>query len=157
MKILLISVGVTKDEFVRSLAERYCNRIGRYMPFEAMTIPDVPTTKASNPQQRTQREGELILSKLNSGDFVILMDEGGRQLTSREFAEFIDKKTSVLSRNLVFIIGGPYGFSDEVYSRADMKISLSAMTFTHEMAKMLTCEQLYRAMTILRGEPYHHD
>ena len=97
------------------------------------------------------------MAKIAPGDYVVLMDERGREMTSREFASFIDKKASSLGRNLVFVIGGPYGFSERVYGRADMKMGLSKLTFTHEMARVLTAEQIYRAMTILRGEPYHHD
>ncbi len=142
---------------LRELYERYVARIPHYMPFEAVAIPDIKSGRSLGTEQQKQREGETILARICPGDYVVLMDERGREMTSREFASFIDKKASSLSRNLVFVIGGPYGFSDNVYARADMKMGLSRLTFTHEMARVLTVEQIYRAMTILRGEPYHHD
>lgn len=108
-------------------------------------------------QKQKEAEGALILSSVDSRDFVILLDERGKEFTSREFATYIDKKTLSLPGNLVFVIGGPYGFSKEVYERANDKVSLSKMTFSHEMVRLFFVEQLYRAMTILRGEPYHHD
>lgn len=142
---------------LRELFERYAGRIPHYMPFDAVAIPDVKVTKGLTADMQKQREGEAILARVAPGDFVVLMDERGREMTSREFSVFIDKKATTLSRGLVFVIGGPYGFSDKVYERADMKMGLSKLTFTHEMARVLTVEQIYRAMTILRGEPYHHD
>lgn len=156
VKIQLISVGRMQEAPLRELAERYMARIPRYMPFEAVVIPDLKT-RTPNTEQQKLREGEAILARVAPGDFVVLMDERGKEFSSRELAEFIDRKAQTLSRNLTFIIGGPYGFSPAVYERADLKVALSRMTFTHEMARTLTCEQLYRAMTILRGEPYHHD
>lgn len=157
MKIVLISVGNMREAPLKELADRYCGRIPHYMPFEAVVIPDVAASKNSSPDARKAREGEAILAKIAPGDFVTLLDERGREMTSRDFASLIDRKAATLSRNLVFIIGGPYGFSQAVYDRADSLMGLSKMTFTHEMARVLTLEQIYRAMTILRGEPYHHD
>ncbi len=157
MKIVLICVGVMREAPLRELLDRYASRIPFYMPFEIVVIPDVKAAKNAGPDVQKTREGEAILSRVSPGDFVVLMDERGREMTSREFAAFIDRKASTLSRNLVFVIGGPYGFSRAVYDRADTMASLSKMTFTHEMARVLTVEQIYRAQTILRGEPYHHD
>lgn len=157
MKIQLIAVGNMREAPLRELAERYACRIPHYMPFETVVIPDAAATKNATEESRKLKEGDAIMSKIAGGDFVVLLDERGRQLTSRELAEFIERKTSTLSRNLVFVIGGPYGFPQQLYERANMTLGLSKMTFTHEMARVLALEQIYRAMTILRGEPYHHD
>ena len=115
---------------LRELYERYAARIPHYMPFEALVIPDLKTTRGLTAEMQKQREGEAIMAKIAPGDYVVLMDERGREMTSREFASFIDKKASSLGRNLVFVIGGPYGFSERVYGRADMKMGLSKLTFT---------------------------
>lgn len=137
--------------------EKYVKRLVHYIPFQFITIPDIKTTRAKTEQRQKEAEGALILSSVDSRDFVILLDERGKEFTSREFASYIDKKTLSLPGNLVFVIGGPYGFSSDVYDRANDKVSLSKMTFSHEMVRLFFVEQLYRAMTILRGEPYHHD
>lgn len=137
--------------------EKYVKRLVHYIPFQFITIPDIKTTRAMTEQRQRDAEGALILSSVDSRDFVILLDERGKEFTSREFAAYVDKKTLSLPGNLVFVIGGPYGFSQEVYDRANDKVSLSKMTFSHEMVRLFFVEQLYRAMTILRGEPYHHD
>lgn len=137
--------------------EKYVKRLVHYIPFQFITIPDIKTTRAKTEQRQKEAEGALILSSVDSRDFVILLDERGKEFTSREFASYIDKKTLSLPGNLVFVIGGPYGFSQDVYDRANDKVSLSKMTFSHEMVRLFFVEQLYRAMTILRGEPYHHD
>lgn len=137
--------------------EKYVKRLVHYIPFQFITIPDIKTTRAMTEQRQKEAEGALILSSVDSRDFVILLDERGKEFTSREFAAYIDKKTLSLPGNLVFVIGGPYGFSSDVYDRANDKVSLSKMTFSHEMVRLFFVEQLYRAMTILRGEPYHHD
>lgn len=137
--------------------EKYIKRLGHYVPFQFITIPDVKTTKAMTEQRQKEAEGGAIINALDSRDYVILLDERGKEFTSREFAAYIDKRMLSLAGNLVFVIGGPYGFSQEVYDRANDKISLSRMTLTHEMVRLFFVEQLYRAMTILRGEPYHHD
>ncbi len=155
MKIQLIAVGTMREAPLRDLFERYASRVPHYMPFEHISVPDIRSAKGADFQKL--KEGEAILSKINNGDFVVLLDERGMEMTSRKFAEFIDSKASSLARNLIFVIGGPYGFSQQVYDRADRLMGLSKMTFTHEMARVLTMEQIYRAMTILRGEPYHHD
>lgn len=137
--------------------EKYVKRLAHYVPFQFVTIPDVKTTKSMTEQRQKEAEGGAILAAVDARDFVILLDERGKEFTSREFAAYIDKRTLSLPGNLVFVIGGPYGFSQEVYDRANDKISLSRMTLTHEMVRLFFVEQLYRAMTILRGEPYHHD
>ena len=151
MKIILISVGNMREAPLKELAERYSGRIPHYIPFESIVIPDIPSSKNLSKEAKKTKEGENILSKIAVGDHVVLLDERGREMTSREFSALIERKATTLSRNLVFIIGGPFGFSQAVYDRADAMMSLSRMTFTHEMARVLTLEQLYRAMTIMRG------
>lgn len=157
MKIILMVVGKTLTESLAGEIEKYARRITHYLPFEIKVIPDVKKGKTFDPVRQKTAEGELILKEIERPDTVILLDERGREMTSREFATFVDKKVSVQARNIFFIVGGPYGFSDDVYNRADSMMSLSKMTFPHEMARLFFVEQLYRAMTILRGEPYHHD
>ncbi len=137
--------------------EKYVKRLVHYVPFQLLTVPDVKTTRSMTGQRQKEAEGSVILSSVDARDLVILLDERGKEFTSREFASYIDRRTLSLPGNLVFVIGGPYGFSQQVYDRANDKISLSRMTLTHEMVRLFFVEQLYRAMTILRGEPYHHD
>lgn len=156
MKIQLIAVGAMHEAPLRELFGRYTAKIPHYMPFEAVSLPDIKGRVPSEAIQK-DREGEALLARVAPGDFLILMDERGREITSRDFADLIHRKGTTLARNLIFAIGGPYGFSQAVYNRADMLLGLSRMTFTHEMARVLTAEQIYRALTILRGEPYHHD
>ncbi len=157
MKIQLICVGKTREEAIERAIQKYAARIPYYLPFELVVVPDIKTTKAMTEDKQKELEGEKILASTERNDFVVLLDERGRELTSREFATFIDKKAVTLPRNLVFVIGGPYGFSKAVYDRADSKLSLSKMTFPHELVRLFFVEQLYRACTINRGEPYHHD
>lgn len=157
MKIQLICVGKTREEAIERAIQKYAVRIPYYLPFELVVVSDIKTTKAMTEDKQKELEGEKILASTERNDFVVLLDERGRELTSREFATFIDKKAVTLPRNLVFVIGGPYGFSKAVYDRADSKLSLSKMTFPHELVRLFFVEQLYRACTINRGEPYHHD
>ena len=157
MKIQLIVTGRTRDEALAQLTQHYTRRVQHYVPFGLVELPDVRTTRATTEAAQKQAEGVQMLKVVQPGDFVVLLDEHGRQMTSREFAGFIDRKMSTLQRNLIFIVGGPYGFSPDVRSRADSLLGLSAMTFSHEMVRPFFVEQIYRAMTILRGEPYHHD
>lgn len=157
MKILLVVVGKVSTKYIEDGIRVYTDRLTHYLPFEIKTLADLKSTKGLTQLQQKQKEGEMILSTVKPGDFVILLDERGKELTSRGFAEMIDKRMTMISRNIIFVVGGPYGFSDDVYSRADSSLSLSKMTFSHEMVRLFFVEQLYRAMTILRGEPYHHD
>ena len=157
MKVQLIAIGKMNDAPLVQAVEKYMKRLVHYIPFQFITIPDVKTTRAMTEQRQKDTEGQSILSAIDSRDYVVLLDERGKEFTSREFAAYVDKKTLSLPGNLVFVIGGPYGFSQEVYDRANDKISLSRMTFSHEMVRLFFVEQLYRAMTILRGEPCHHD
>ncbi len=157
MKFCLLVVGKTASSFMSKGIEEYKSRVNRYVGFEIISISDLKSTRGLTEMQQKEKEGEMLLASLTPSDTVILLDEKGREYTSREFADF---PTSMMNRGvkrLVYVIGGPYGFSQKVYDRADGKISLSRMTFSHEMARLFFCEQLYRAMTILRGEPYHHD
>ncbi len=157
MKIQLIAVGKMSDAPLVQAVEKYVKRLVHYVPFQLLTVPDVKTTRSMTGQRQKEAEGSVVLSSVDARDFVILLDERGKEFTSREFASYIDRRTLSLPGNLVFVIGGPYGFSQQVYDRANDKISLSRMTLTHEMVRLFFVEQLYRAMTILRGEPYHHD
>lgn len=127
------------------------------MPFEYIELPDVKNTRAMTEPQQKEAEGRVILNAVTNRDLMVLLDEHGKEFCSREFAAYIDKRMANAGGNIIFVVGGPYGFSDAVYQRADNKISLSRMTFLHEMVRLFFVEQLYRAMTILRGEPYHHD
>ncbi len=157
MKIVLLAIGKTSEAYLKEGIDKFTKRLGHYIPFELRTIQDVKTSRGISPEKQKQMEGELILNNISSGDHVVLLDERGKQLTSREFANYLDRKMSIEPKNFYFIIGGPYGFSKEVYERANELISLSSMTFSHEMVRLFMTEQIYRAMTILRGEPYHHD
>lgn len=157
MKIELIVIGKTASRYLQEGIDNYVKRIGHYVPFSLTHLPDVKASKSLTEERQKEMEGEMVLASLQPGDFLVLLDERGKEFTSREFAAFIDKKMVTVAKRLVFLVGGPYGFSKAVYNRADDKISLSKMTFSHEMVRLFFTEQLYRAMTILRGEPYHHD
>lgn len=152
-----MAVGKVSSPHFEAAIDMFTNRLSHYIPFEIKIVPDLKSTRGLTQSQQKQKEGELIISFIKPGDIVVLLDERGKEFTSREFAGFIDKKISSINSNLIFVIGGPYGFSDAVYQRANSLLSLSKMTFTHEMARLFFVEQIYRAMTILRGEPYHHD
>lgn len=155
MKIVLLTIGRTATDYLRCGIDEYSRRIGRYMPFELRELPDV-RKKLSEALQK-EEEGRTLLGNIQPGDCLVLLDERGREMTSREFSQMVMKKANVVAKNLVFAVGGPYGFSKTVYDRADHLLSLSKMTFPHEMVRLFFTEQLYRAMTIARGEPYHHD
>lgn len=157
MKIVLLAVGKTSTPYIASAVGEYERRINRYLPFEISVIPDLKSSRALTEEVQKQREGAAILASLQPGDYMVLLDERGREMTSREFAADIDLRMVRGLKRLIYVVGGPYGFSPEVYVRADAKLSLSRMTFTHEMVRLFFTEQIYRAMTILRGEPYHHD
>lgn len=157
MKIILTVVGKTTTHFVREGIEEYASRVSRFHPFEIKVIPDIRNAGKLTAEKQKEAEGKLILEQLAPGDCLMLLDERGKQFTSREFSAFLQRKSLKLARNLVFVIGGPYGFSKEVYDRADGMISLSKMTFPHELIRIFFVEQIYRAMTIERNMPYHHD
>lgn len=156
MKTLLILVGKTTDKHFQTGISDYVERINHYMPFELVTIPELKNTKSLTEEQQKTAEGELILKQLQPADTVVLLDEHGRELRSIELARWLEQKRNT-ARRLIFVIGGPYGFSSEVYGRANEKLSLSKMTFSHQMVRLIFTEQLYRACTIIKGEPYHHE
>ena len=156
MKTELILVGKTADKLYTRGIDDYCERIGHYMPFSITTIPALKNTKNLSEDQQKTAEGELILKNIQPSDTVILLDEHGDERTSMQMASWLEKRQQT-ARRLVFVIGGPYGFSPEVYGRANEMISLSRMTFSHQMVRLVFVEQLYRACTIIRGESYHHE
>ena len=156
MKITLLVVGKTTSAQVESLIQEYQKRLTHYIPFALQVIPELKNTKALTPDQQKQAEGELILRAVAQSADLVLLDEHGKEFRSIEFADYIQKKMSS-GRDVVFVVGGPYGFSEAVYQRANGKISLSKMTFSHQMVRLFFVEQIYRAMTILRGEPYPHE
>lgn len=157
MKTTLILVGKTVNKNFVTLIEEYAQRITHYMGFDIITIPELRNTKSLTAEQQKTAEGELIQKQLQPGDCVVLLDEHGKELRSVEFSTWMERKMQTVSKRLVFIIGGPYGFSPAVYDVAQEKLSLSKMTFSHQMVRLIFVEQLYRAMTIMRGEPYHHE
>lgn len=157
MKTLLILVKKTTDPHISALTEEYVGRLKHYLTFDVVVVPELKNNKKMSEEQQKQLEGEQILRLLQPGDHVVLLDERGRELRSVELADWMANKMNTLSHRLVFIIGGPYGFSDDVYAAAQQKLSLSKMTFSHQMVRLIFVEQLYRAMTIIRGEPYHHE
>lgn len=156
MKTILLLVGKTQNKNFQAGISDYSERITHYMPFEIKVIPELKNTRNLNEEQQKAREGELILKELQPADTVVLMDEHGKELRSIELARWLQGKQNI-SRRLVFVIGGPYGFSPDVYSRANEQLSLSKMTFSHQMVRLIMVEQLYRACTIIKGEPYHHE
>ena len=157
MKIQLIVTGKTNQHFVKQGLDEYCTRLTHYYPFELEVIPDIKNTKHLSVEQQKTKEGELILQSFQTGDFIMLLDEHGKEFTSVKFAEYIEKKAHTGLKRLVFVIGGAYGFSTAVYEAAHEKVALSKMTFPHQLIRLIFIEQLYRAMTILHKEPYHHE
>ncbi len=156
MTIKLVCIGKTDKKELEELIEIYAARLQHYIKFEFEIIPDLKKAKNLDEHQQKTKEGELILSGLQNSDFTVLLDENGKQFSSETFSEYLQKRMNTGLKRLVFVIGGPYGFSEEVYKRADSKISLSKMTFSHQMVRLFFTEQLYRAFTILKNEPYHH-
>ena len=156
MKVTLLVVGKTTDSHIDALIQEYQKRLTHYLPFALQVIPELKNTKALSPEQQKQAEGDLILKAFTANTDLILLDEHGKEFRSIEFADYLQKRVAS-GRDVVFVVGGPYGFADTVYQRANGKISLSKMTFSHQMVRLFFVEQSYRAMTILRGEPYHHE
>ena len=157
MKITLLTVGKTDKDWVRQGMDIYISRLKHYIPFSVVEIPELKNVSSLTKDQIKTREGELILKNVRPADDLILMDERGKQYSSVELAKVIQDKISYAGKDMVFVIGGAYGFSEAVYRRADSKISLSKMTFSHQMVRAIFVEQIYRAFTIMRGEPYHHE
>jgi len=156
MKITLLLVGKTEEAFLREGISIYLNRLRHYIRIDFVEITELKNTRGLSQEQQRTKEADLLLKKLLPIDQVILLDEKGTTLTSQQFADFLDKKAIGSVNNLVFVVGGPYGFHESVYRRANDKISLSRMTFSHQMVRLFFAEQLYRAFTIIKGEPYHH-
>lgn len=156
MKITLILNGKTEDDYIQKGITIFEQRLKHYVSFESIIIPALKNTKALSIEQQKQKEGELVLKNLQPSDRLILLDENGKEYTSLQFSAFMQQQMNSGIKNLVMVVGGPYGFSDELYKRANGKISLSKMTFSHQMVRLFFVEQLYRAMTILKNEPYHH-
>ena len=157
MKITLLTVGKTDRDWVRQGLDIYVSRLKHYVSFAMTEIPELKNASSLSREQIKVREGELILKNLKPADDVILLDERGREYSSLEFAKVLQDKISYIGKDIVLVIGGAYGFSDEVYRRADSRMSLSKMTFSHQMVRAIFAEQIYRAFTIMRGEPYHHE
>ncbi|WP_308992543.1 23S rRNA (pseudouridine(1915)-N(3))-methyltransferase RlmH [Mariniflexile litorale] len=156
MTIKLIAIGKTDNRDLQSLMDDYTKRLGFYIKFSIDIIPDLKNTKNLSEEQQKQKEGELILNRLSATDVLILLDENGKQQSSVAFSEYLQKHMNSGIKQLIFVIGGPYGFSQDVYNKANGKLSLSKMTFSHQMIRLFFIEQLYRGFTILRNEPYHH-
>ncbi|WP_420379527.1 23S rRNA (pseudouridine(1915)-N(3))-methyltransferase RlmH [Gilvibacter sp.] len=156
MQIKLLAVGKTDSAAIAELTEIYTKRLTRYIRFEIQIIPDLKKRAKLSFEQQKKQEGDLILNQLSPSDFVVLLDEAGKQFTSMAFADYLQQRMNSGIKTLVFVIGGPYGFAEEVYQRANSKLSLSKMTFSHQMVRLFFAEQLYRAFSILNNEPYHH-
>jgi len=156
MNIRLIAIGKTDNKNLQSLIDDYQKRLSFYIKFDLEIIPDIKNVKHLSESQQKEKEGELILSKITTTDQLILLDENGKTFSSLAFSEEMQKKMNSGVKTLVFVIGGPYGFSETIYSKAHGKISLSQMTFSHQMVRLFFIEQLYRGFTILKNEPYHH-
>lgn len=156
MNIKLLAIGKTDDKNLQTLIEQYQKRLSFYIKFDLEIIPDIKNVKNLSEKEQKEREGELILSKIASTDELILLDENGKTFSSVAFSDYLQKKMNSGIKTLVFVIGGPYGFSEALYQKASGKVSLSQMTFSHQMVRLFVVEQIYRAFTILRNEPYHH-
>ena len=156
MKIKLIVIGKTDDKSLQNLMQLYEKRIKAFVGFDFQVLRDIKNVKNLSESQQKIKEGDLLLAKLAPSDFVILLDENGKEYTSKKFADFLQKQMNSGIKNLIFIIGGPYGFSEAVYKRANAKIALSQMTFSHQMVRLIFLEQLYRGYAIINHHPYHH-
>jgi 23S rRNA (pseudouridine1915-N3)-methyltransferase len=157
MKIVLLQTGKTTDKNISEAVELYCGRINKYVTLEIITLPDVKNTRNMSVQEQKMKEGKKIIQSIGVDDYVILLDERGKELRTIEFSALIEKVFMLPKKRILFVIGGPWGFSDEAYGRADFRLSLSKMTFPHQLVRLLFLEQLYRAFTISKGEPYHHE
>ncbi|MCA5004675.1 23S rRNA (pseudouridine(1915)-N(3))-methyltransferase RlmH [Sphingobacterium bovistauri] len=157
MKITLLCIGKTDDKFIQEGIDKYLKRLKHYINFNIIVLPDVKNVKNLSEDQQKDKEAELFNKNIQSTDFVILLDEHGKEFRSIEFSDFLQKKMVASVQHLVFLIGGPYGFADEIKQRSNSLISLSKMTFSHQMVRLFFVEQIYRAFTIMKGEPYHHE
>lgn len=156
MKVALLQVGKTSEKYLNEGISSYAERIKRYVPFETITIPDIRNTRNMPAIEQKAKEAEKIMQVLKEDDLVVVLDEKGKELSTIDFSTWLEKNMMIRQKRLVFIIGGPWGVSDTVLQRADHKFSLSQMTFSHQIVRLLFLEQLYRAFTVIRGEPYHH-
>jgi 23S rRNA (pseudouridine1915-N3)-methyltransferase len=156
MKVVLLQTGKTSEKYISDGAEIFVNRIKKYIPFDIHTLPDLRNNRNMPLQEQRIKEGEKMISYFGSDDFVIALDENGREFTTIEFSEWLEKIFMLPKKRVVFVIGGPFGISDEVFKRAEARISLSKLTFSHQMVRLLFLEQLYRVLTIIKGDPYHH-
>ena len=156
MKIVFLVIGKTDEPYLETGISKYVKRLEHYVPFEMKVIPDIRNRKALSEEQQKKAEGEIIISQLSAGDDLILLDENGKTFSSIGFSQWIESRMNGGNKRMFFVIGGPYGFSQAVYQQVKAKISLSEMTFSHQMVRLIFVEQLYRAFTILKGEPYHH-
>ena len=156
MKILFLVIGKTDESYLETGISKFIKRLEHYIPFEMKIIPDIKNRKTLNEEQQKKIEGDLILSQIALGDDLVLLDENGKTFSSVSFSQWIEKQMNTSTKRIIFVVGGPYGFSKDVYSKAKFKISLSEMTFSHQMIRLIFVEQLYRAFTIIKGEPYHH-
>jgi 23S rRNA (pseudouridine1915-N3)-methyltransferase len=157
MKFVLLMIGKTNSESLQKLIDDYQNRLLHYLSFETVVIPELKNTKNLSTQEQKEKEADLIFKQIENQDDVILLDEKGKQFSSVAFAGFLEKKMHSSAKRMIFVIGGPFGFSQRIYDRANGMISMSPMTFSHQMIRLIFAEQLYRAMTIIRGESYHHE
>jgi 23S rRNA (pseudouridine1915-N3)-methyltransferase len=157
MKITLLTIGKTDDAYILEGIDKYLKRLKHYIKFEIQIIPDLKKTKNLSEEEQKNKEAELFLKNIQNTDYVVVLDERGSELSSLQFADFLNKRMIASVPNLVFLVGGPYGFDQSIYQRANYKISLSKMTFSHQMIRLFFVEQVYRAFTILKGEPYHHE
>jgi 23S rRNA (pseudouridine1915-N3)-methyltransferase len=156
MKIIFLTVGKTEDAYLKEGIEKYVKRLKHYCKLELVDLNELKNTKALTPDQQKTKEAEMILKKVAATDYVVLLDENGTEFTSQQFAAYLDKRSISSSAIIIFVVGGPYGFDQSVYQRANDKLSFSRMTFSHQMIRLFFTEQLYRAFTIIKGEPYHH-
>ena len=157
MKLHVVFTGRTTGKLFQEAISDYQRRLGHYLPFSIEELPDLKNVSSLSEEQQKEREADQLFDRLQPGDVLVLLDEKGREFTSRQFSAFVEQKMQTVSKRLVFLIGGPYGFSPRVYAAAQDKISLSKMTFSHQMVRLFLIEQIYRACTIIQGEPYHHD
>jgi 23S rRNA (pseudouridine1915-N3)-methyltransferase len=157
MKIYLLQTGKTTDKNIKEAVDLYYNRIKKYTVFEIITLPDIKNNRNMSEQEQKVKEGKKIIQSINIDDYVILLDERGEELRTIEFSGLLKKVFMLPKKRVLFVIGGPWGFSDEVYNHADFRLSLSKLTFPHQLVRLLFLEQLYRVFTIIKGEPYHHE
>lgn len=157
MKLQILFTGRTTGNVFPSLINEYVQRLIHYLPTQLEEIPELRNTKSMSEEQQKEREADMVFDRLQPGDVLVLLDERGKEMTSREFSQWMEQRLQTVPKRLVLLIGGPYGFSPTIYEAAQQKISLSKMTFSHQMVRLFLVEQLYRAFTIIKGEPYHHD